>query len=519
MRATKRVPAIRPEPVQTKAIRPAALAVLFLALGLALRLWHVTREPLWLDEAYSAFAADHDLAFLWRVVPLYETHPPFYYTLLHLWVSVLGDSLAALRGFGLLSGIATLPVMALAADAAGRWLGWDTERRRWLAVAAFGLACLSLAMVEMARQVRPYPLMVLVYAAATALLLRIARDDGRPPRWSILAYLLLLEAMLWLHNLGLLYAVTLTIALALALPWRRLRRGDLLLLAIGHFAVALAYLPGLVILHEQSTVWRHATWLRFALTPMLFDRVMTLYGVPGWVGVAALLLAAAGLGAIGRERWRLAAMLLVLALLPVMLAIVISLTITPVFVTRIMSPVAAPALLLLAIGTVGTVRRPLIGIGAAFILMASMLAGDVQTRALGAFQNWYGAIDWLAARVSPGDMIYAYPNEGALPLRRALGDRSLAIPVRAIPAEVPALEIRHGWHPTGTRGVSSLPQAELDAIAQEPATRAVPTIWLLRLGPETFDPGGGFLRALARDRRIVRHYRDGPIDIIGLSRR
>ena len=213
-------------------------------------------------------------------------------------------------------------------------------------------------------------------------------------------------------------------------------------------------------------------------------------------------------------------MLLILAVLPVMLAVVLSLTITPVFITRTMSPVAAPAMLLLAIGATawpGTKR--IIGVGAALLLGAAMLAADIQARMAGPMQDWYGTVDWLAARFEPGDQIFAYPNEGALPLSYALRDRALLFPIRPIPTAVPSFATDGGWYPTGSRGVVSLPRDRLRAIALARETRAVPTIWLLRLSAETYDPGNVFLQELHRDRYIVRSWRDGPIDIVGLRRR
>ncbi len=95
--------------------RPFAIAILAAAIaGAALRAWHITGDPLWLDEAYSAYAAGKGFRFLWHVVPLYETHPPFYYTLLRLWTLGFGDGLMALRALGLLCGIATLAAAAVA---------------------------------------------------------------------------------------------------------------------------------------------------------------------------------------------------------------------------------------------------------------------------------------------------------------------------------------------------------------------------------------------------------------------
>lgn len=494
-------------------------------IGLAVRAWHVGSEPFWLDEAYSAYAADKDWGFLLHVVPKFETHPPFYYSLMHIWAGAFGDGLLSMRMPGLLAGIATLFVMLLAAREVAAWLRWDDQRRTRLYLAAFGLACVSNAMVEMSRQVRPYPLMILVYAGALTLLVRLARlrAQGRPlVGRAFAAYFLLLELMLWLHNLGPLYALSLTIALAVMLLGRGQRRADLGWLAAAHIVVGLLYLPGLAILRDQAPTWVSHTWLRFKLDQGFFDHLTSLYAAPGWPGFFLFLLLGLAIAFLARADHgrRLAGALLILALLPVVLATAVSLTIAPVFITRTMTPVAAPALLLLAIGAAAwTDIRKLLGVGAALILGTSMLAADVQARMAGPMQDWYRAIAWLSPRFQPGDQLFAYPNEGALPLQFALRDKGLNYPIRPIPTAVPSFDIAGGWYPTGSRGVVSLPREQLREIAQAPETRSVPTIWLLRLGAETYDPGDAFLQELRRSRYIVRSWQDGPIDIIGLRKR
>ena len=124
-----------------------------LVAGFALRLWHIAAEPLWLDEAYSAYAAGHGFGFLWHVVPRYETHPPFYYSLLRVWTLAFGDSLTALRALGVLAGLATVPVIAWGADEAARLIGWGEPQRQRARLAAFALASVAIPLVEMARQV------------------------------------------------------------------------------------------------------------------------------------------------------------------------------------------------------------------------------------------------------------------------------------------------------------------------------------------------------------------------------
>jgi len=499
-------------------------AALLVAIGVGLRSWNLTGDPMWLDEAYSAYAASHGFDFLWRVVPLYESHPPFYYSLLRLWVLAFGNGLAALRLFGWIFGVATLPALWILADHAGRWIGWEVMARRRLQLAAIGFGSLSIALVEMTREIRPYPLMILLYTLEIGLILRLAMRAGKGEMLAgraLATYLVLLEILIWLHNLGALYGLALTIALAIALPLHRLRRSDWLALVGGHLAVGLLYLPCLMIIRQQAATWTVHTWLRFTLDWGLLDHLMTLYGVPGWVGLASATLAILSILTLRRAPHgkRLAAMLLVLAFLPPLIAVILSMTVAPVFVTRIMTATAVPAILLLGIGASAGRGYRIAGLGAGVLLGASMFGAGLQARMGPPMQDWYPTVEWLAKRFRPGDQVFAYPNEGKLPLQYALRDKGLAYPIRAVPRDVPALEDREGTHPTGTRGVSSLPRSELRSIAEEPATRAVPTIWLLRLGAKTYDPGDLFLKELHRDRYIIRSWQDGPIDIVGLRLR
>lgn len=490
---------------------PALVALAAAAVGIGFRGWQIFAEPLWLDEAYSAFAAGKDFAFLWHVVPRYETHPPFYYTLLHLWEAPFGDSLIALRSLGLIAGLATPPVLGWCAAAIARRLGWDARRRAWLVALTFAFACLSFPLIEMTREVRPYPLIILVYALAIRALLGVAERGLRSRAYA--AYLLCLTLLLWLHNLGPLWGMALGLALLVTMRWER---GGWLRLVGGHAIVALLYLPALAILLDQAPTWVAKTWLQFSWTG-LWSRVAMLYTVPGWQGLTALALAILAAIALWPRDRRLLAMLLILALVPLALSIALSVTIAPVFITRTMTPVAVPTLLLLAIGAAGS--RPVwLGPIVAFALAANLIAVDIQVRANGPMQDWYRAVAWLQRHVRPGDRILAYPNEGALPMERALRDKGLDWPVDPIPAPVPALgEV--GTHPTGSRGVLSLSPERLHAIAQSPTVKAIPTIWLLRLGEKTYDPGDVMLHEIAAGRRFAGSYTDSAIKIAGWRRK
>ncbi|ARS28489.1 hypothetical protein [Sphingomonas sp. KC8] len=503
----------------------ALAAILIFAAAAWFRIAGTLAEPLWLDEAYSAYAANKGFDFLWQIVPRYETHPPFYYSLLRLWTLGFGDSLAGLRALGMVCGMLTLPVMALAAREAARMLRLPALP---IMAASLVLAALSPALVEMAREVRPYPVLILVYAMALLALLRAARITGEtgaiPPRPFAL-YIASLACTFWLHSLGVLYAASLGLA-ALALIARRgLARNDWLRFFGGHALAGLLYLPGLLILIDQAPTWVQSTWLRFSFTGLEW-RLAELYGVRTITGmIAAGVLALFGLWTLawsGPGR-RLGLALLATSLIPVIASITVSLLVAPVFIVRTMTAVAVPTLLLFAIGAGGFLATrgwwrwlaplPLI------VLAWQMVTIDRQRRAGPPMQDWYPALRWLDERYRPGDIVWAYPNEGALPFDYAARDLGMIVATRPIPTAVPTLNGGPGaWNPTGSRGVVSLPAERLKALADAPDAQRVPTIWLLRLGANAYDKGDHLLRALEFGRVRVADCETYPIDIIGLAR-
>ncbi len=504
--------------------RPLAiLAALLIAIAaIWARAWNIWAEPMWLDEGYSAYAAGQGWHFLWHVVPRYETHPPFYYSLLRGWTLIAGDGLVAHRMLGLLCGLATVAVAGLAGARMARLAGVDPPR---VALATAALVAVSRMLVEMSREVRPYPVMILVYACATFALLAIAERRARGLPLAGRAYAAGLGCaalMLWLHNLGPLYALALGLALLCVVRVRTMTRRDWLWLAGGLGIVLLIWLPALLILLDQAPEWVRATWLKFS-TRDLFRRVTIIFtGAHDHMRIAAALLALCG-GAVlwrARDGRRLLVALLLLALLPLALSLAISATISPVFIIRTMTPLAIPGMLIMGLGIGWARGRWGWALPAAALawLCVAHLAGSAQARAHPK-RDWYRTMAWLAPRFRPGDSVYAYPNEGALPFDRAVRDVGLKMPSRPIPTAIPSLNPPPGsWYVSGSRGVPSLDRAHLRAIAQEPATRAVPTIWLLRLGPWAYDKGDVFLDELSKGRTEVGTFKDGAIEIVGLRR-
>lgn len=512
----------------SKLPRPALILIIAIIAGFALwtRVWNIWAEPMWLDEGYSAYAAAKGWDFLWNTVPRYETHPPFYYSLLRLWTLIAGDGLIAHRMLGILCGLAVLGIAALAARRLARIAGADPTL---VALATTALFATSPVLIWMTREIRPYPLMILTYAGAALALIAIAerRAAGLPLAGRAFAGWLFCGAMmLWLHNLGPLYAAAMGLALLCVVRVRTMNKADWLWFVGGHLLAIALWLPALFILLDQAPEWVKATWLKFSPNHLWRRGTYMFTGPRDDIRTAAAILALCGGALLWRARRQgVLAALLIMALLPVAVSLIVSAWFTPIFIIRTMTALAGPALLLMGLGIGWALsgegwRRYtwLVPTGALAWMLIGQGGIDIETRQK-VERDWYRAIEWLQPRFRPGDVVFTYPNEGALPFDRAVRDYRLTMPSRPIPTPIPSLNPPPGsWYVSGSRGVPSLDRPHLRAIAQAPETRAVPTIWLLRLGPWAYDKGDVFLEELSKGRVEAGRYKDRAIDIVGLRK-
>jgi hypothetical protein len=508
---------------------PWAVALTALLIGAWLRIDRTLDWPLWLDEGYSAFIADRDFGFIWGVVPRFETHPPFYYSILRGWTLAFGDSLAARRALGILCGLATIGVAALATREATRLLGWSRVRMAWTMAIVAALVALSPMQIEMTRQVRPYPVLILAAAVALFALLRMAHVAAREQRIAtplLLLYATMLTLVLWLHNLGIFTAGAFGLASLVLLAGRGLSRRDWVRFWGAHALVGLLYLPAFLMLIDQASGWAAASWLKFDPRDLVWEvsRLLAAPGRPGFaigllVGMAGIVFACRAQGG-----WRIAAALLLCALVPIALSIAVTLAKSPIFLPRTLSTTTVPGLILLGIGLAGAHGRWRFPAALGFILLCALMVRVAASEHAGKpGQDWHGAADWLAAHVRAGDEVWLYPNDAALPLHYAAHDRGHAAVIAALrpqPGPVPVLDAGPGAaYPTGNRGVPTLPRARLQQLADAPAARGVPTIWLVRLRPGMFDPNDDFPAALARGRTVAPGCTSPPIEVQGFTLR
>jgi len=239
----------------------AAAALCLLAL--ALRLYRLDGQSLWNDEGTSVALAGRSLAAITRDAS-HDIHPPFYYYLLHLWVSLWGNSAIAVRALSALLGALVVPVVY----ALGQRLFGPRE-----AAAAALCAALSPLGVYYSQEVRMYILVTLLGAMSFWLFARWtdAMFAPRPRARGLLAaaaYVLVTVLMMYSHY----FAFTLVVAqnAAFVLRWLADARAPrsqmdgmhpwrawpaLRPWIIAQVAVLVAFAPWLTVVWRQLRYW------------------------------------------------------------------------------------------------------------------------------------------------------------------------------------------------------------------------------------------------------------------------
>ncbi|MCA1640059.1 MAG: glycosyltransferase family 39 protein [Acidobacteria bacterium] len=126
----------------------AAICLVYILL----RFWNLTESCLWFDEIFSVHAAEHAWRDLVWFVAQDLIHPPLFYVLLKLWITLGGESLFWLRFFPVLfSIIALVPFYFLCRQLK---LNYSTISLAFAFLAANG------ALIKYAQEVRMYSLVL-----------------------------------------------------------------------------------------------------------------------------------------------------------------------------------------------------------------------------------------------------------------------------------------------------------------------------------------------------------------------
>ncbi len=149
--------------------RPVALAIAGLTLAaLLLRLWGLTRQSLWVDEAFTILYAQIFDGYTAQKF-FYNLQGPVHAAALYLWTCLFGTGEAALRSLGAVLGAATVPCLY--------WALRPVLRREAVLVACL-LLTLSPFHLWYSQEVRNYVLMILLAILSIGAYVRIV-SGGR----------------------------------------------------------------------------------------------------------------------------------------------------------------------------------------------------------------------------------------------------------------------------------------------------------------------------------------------------
>ncbi len=216
------------------------VALLSLA-AFALQIHRLEAKSLWTDEGLSVYRARLPLPdaltnqIVIQDVVTTDTHPPFYFVLLHLWRRLAGETEFALRWLSVFMGTLAIPLLYVT----GRRIA-SRGAGVWAAIAGV----LSPFVVWYAQDARMYTLLMVEVLLSTYLLLRWieAAQNGPPARTRAsrlssvsVGYAVTVVALLLTHYTGILIFAIQSVLLV-TVAWRRSRRAAAWVLVAGLMA-------------------------------------------------------------------------------------------------------------------------------------------------------------------------------------------------------------------------------------------------------------------------------------------
>jgi 4-amino-4-deoxy-L-arabinose transferase-like glycosyltransferase len=492
------------DPVNERSFWAVVAAILLLAL--AFRLPGLATRSLWIDELFTEWFAARSFTELWTDVPQFETHPPFYYSILKLWILLFGNSELGLRSLSLVFSLATVLVVTLS----GRLLGAGLQGRVAGLVGAVLLAA-NYASIREAQNARPYALQGLVCTVAilAALMLvsrlRRGRDDMRRGEgWLAPAVVLGLSAGigLWIHNTGFFIAFGLWLGLAATLfftpPDARLRN---LMIFLGAGILALlVWAPYLPIFLEQL---RKFMGLAFWLTPKPRDLYSAWLLVVGdrWLPAALpLALLLYGLLRLLRCAPVLAMVTAIVLVVPLHAVLAISFSVKPIYIQRLFAWMVPAVLAIIGLGVVSATpwKSVRVLLGLAVIGLAAARTVDDYDRPI---DDWKAVVAEIARNAEPGDVVIAVPAEGSIAVGYYAKRHPNFPPVVCVPGCYPQRDLPRIY-------VSNFgaPQViEADGAIVEHALATYRRVWLVQVSVSLYDPRGIVRSRIAKARKFLRY--------------
>jgi uncharacterized membrane protein len=367
----------------------------FLLVLMLVATWTFSKDAstqLWMDEAITVGIASHPLSAIPGIMRM-DGSPPLFYMLLHVWISIFGDTETDTHVLSILISVVTVPIS---------YWGARVIFDKRTALFSSTLFATNAFLIAYSTETRMYALMVLF-----GLLTTVGYVGGFVfrRRWFLVLFAIGQTLMLYTHSWGLFFGAASFITLALV--WRQLevtqRRHFVRDVVCSYVAVAILYAPWLPTFLFQA---RH-TAAPWDATPRFGLPLQIAQNVLGGKSIALVAVAIALYGVwrlLGRSQRRspearaLIAMF-TLTLLTFVLAWIAS-QITPAWVPRYFAPVVGSILLMVAFGLA---RARVVGILA--LLFACTTIAHTQLYAPQNKSNMHEIAGEMSGQLKPGDVV------------------------------------------------------------------------------------------------------------------
>jgi mannosyltransferase len=529
--------------IKIKQIGYRHLLVFSILLGTFLRFHQIGAQPLWLDEAFSHWFSSRTMLELWTIVPKFEANPPLYYTLLKLWRSLFGSSEACLRSLSAVMSIGCIPLVFML----GRLMGKSIEGN-WLGAMGALMFSLSPLHIQYAQEARPYAMLTFGATLVLCASLWIVRHPteacepiisklllpkhyaGNSAGWSkSLAWMITVVAIaftLWLHNTSILYILTISLIIlawfSLELRFNRIFLVNLMVVA---FIVFLLWAPYLIFLIPQA-ISASLPIPKPTFLSALDTVVWLLYGnaIPWATSTSAILkivafvfiiaFAAVGLLNIRRRGGQYVSILILGSIFgPILLELLFSATVRPIFLARTIIYVSVPFYIAVAAGILmlRDSRKRII-----VMMMISLIFSKWTFNYYREYQKEpWDKIANIVASQAKDDVVLLVPNNLELPFSYYMEKTNNSI-VQIIPLPFP---ISFFLHPAPN--LERLSSDSFKAIQIRPSdvsaidnvvSRKSP-IWLVTRAEYLFDPDRIVYNALIQKRKLITQWRVADIRV------
>lgn len=371
------------------------------AVALAARLFELDRIPLWNDELFTWFYSKSDLTFLWGQGRHLEANPPLYYTLIHAWTPLFGQSATMLR----LPSVVFSLLSVVLVYVAGREI--FASARAGL-TAALALA-LSANNIYYAQEARAYAMET---AAIGVAILAMARFLARPGRIApLVLYAAGAALAVHAHLTASIFVAAANVAVFISLFGRSrlLTLKPFIAWCVANGVVLAACLPLLPMLTDPM-VANDISWIQ-PTTRWTIEGVWT-RTIVGQTALGTLLTGRIALFVLGLllvlPIWRggrLAVTLLIVLPLVFMAATIAASFIRPILIPRIWAWMWLPLALLL--GGILARRPPILTLGIMAVLGWICTVHFALVPSLS--EDWRSSIDQLQRKLGPSDIIVLSP--------------------------------------------------------------------------------------------------------------